>query len=138
MDVWDIFQMITALVVIVFLANFLLKKLNGLQQPASQVIKIIERVQVSKSSSLCIVQVESEYMLMSISETSNEVIKTFTNEEKEAIQQRLAKKQHSHESGQLTSQVAAFSNERAASLTTYIKKWKKQYAEFQKKGINKT
>ncbi|GEN50630.1 flagellar biosynthetic protein FliO [Alkalibacterium pelagium] len=138
MDVWDIFQMITALVVIVFLANFLLKKLNGIQQPSSQVIKIIERVQVSKSSSLCIVQVESEYMLMSISETSNEVIKTFTDEEKEAIQQRLAKKQHSHEAGQLTSQVAAFSNDRAASLTTYIKKWKKQYAEFQKKGINKT
>jgi flagellar protein FliO/FliZ len=138
MDVWDIFQMITALVVIVFLANFLLKKLNGLQQPSSQVIKIIERVQVSKSSSLCIVQVESEYMLMSISERSNEVIKTFTDEEKEAIQQRLAKKQHSHEAGQLTSQVAAFSNDRAASLTTYIKKWKKQYAEFQKKGINKT
>lgn len=138
MDIMDIFQMITALVVIVFLANFLLKKLNGIQQPSSQVIKIIERVQVSKSSSLCIVQVESEYMLMSISETSNEVIKTFTNEEKEAIQQRLAKKYHSSDAGQKASQIAAFSSNRAATLTTYIKKLKKQYAEFQKKGTNKT
>lgn len=119
-------QMIASLVVIVFLANFLLRKLNKFQQPSSQVIKIIERVQVSKTSSLCIVQVESDYMLMSISDTSNEVIKTFTTEEKDAIQQRLNKKH------------GTLDTNRAATLTTYIKNMKQQYAEFQKRGVDKT
>lgn len=122
----DILQMIASLVVIVFLANFLLKTLNKFQQPSSQVIKIIERVQVSKTSSLCIVQVESDYMLMSISDTSNEVIKTFTKEEKDAIQQRLNKKH------------GTLDTNRAATLTTYIKNMKQQYAEFQKRGTDKT
>ena len=122
----ELLQMIASLVVIVFLANFLLKKLNKFQQPSSQVIKIIERVQVSKTSSLCIVQVESDYMLMSISDTSNEVIKTFTKEEKEAIQQRLNKKH------------GTLDTIRAATLTTYIKNMKQQYAEFQKRGTDKT
>lgn len=121
----DMLQMIASLVVIVFLANFLLKKLNKFQQPSSQVIKIIERVQVSKTSSLCIVQVESDYMLMSISDTSNEVIKTFTKEEKDAIQQRLNKK---HDKSDTNG---------AATLTTYIKKMKQQYAEFQKRGTDR-
>ena len=122
----DMLQMIASLVVIVFLANFLLKKLNKFQQPSSQVIKIIERVPVSKTSSLCIVQVESDYMLMSISDTSNEVIKTFTKEEKDAIQQRLNKKH------------GTLDTNRAATLTTYIKNMKQQYAEFQKRGVDKT
>ena len=122
----ELLQMIASLVVIVFLANFLLKKLNKFQQPSSQVIKIIERVQVSKTSSLCIVQVESDYMLMSISDTSNEVIKTFTTEEKDAIQQRLNKKH------------GTLDTNRAATLTTYIKNMKQQYAEFQKRGTDKT
>lgn len=122
----ELLQMIASLVVIVFLANFLLKKLNKFQQPSSQVIKIIERVQVSKTSSLCIVQVESDYMLMSISDTSNEVIKTFTTEEKDAIQQRLNKKH------------GTLDTNRAATLTTYIKNMKQQYAEFQKRGVDKT
>ena len=121
----ELLQMIASLVVIVFLANFLLKKLNKFQQPSSQVIKIIERVPVSKTSSLCIVQVESEYMLMSISDTSNEVIKTFTTEEKDAIQQRLNKKH------------GTLDTNRAVTLTTYIKNMKQQYAEFQKRGTDR-
>lgn len=121
----ELLQMIASLVVILFLANFLLKKLNKFQQPSSQVIKIIERVPVSKTSSLCIVQVESDYMLMSISDTSNEVIKTFTKEEKDAIQQRLNKKH------------GTLDTNRAATLTTYIKNMKQQYAEFQKRGTDR-
>lgn len=126
MGLAELVQMIASLVVIVFLANFLLKKLNNFQQPSSNVIKVIERVQVSKTSSLCIVEVGSAYMLMSISETSNEVIKTFTDDEKEAIEQRLSKKH------------AGSDANRSSTLTTYIKNMKTQYAEFQKKGTHKT
>lgn len=126
MGLAELVQMIASLVVIVFLANFLLKKLNKFQQPSSNVIKVIERVQVSKTSSLCIVEVGSAYMLMSISETSNEVIKTFTPEEKEAIEQRLSKKHSGSDAN------------RSSTLTTYIKNMKTQYAEFRKKGTHKT
>lgn len=82
-------QMLIALLLIIVLANFLLKKLNNVNQVRSKAIKIIERVPVSKSSSLCIVQVGSQYMLMSFSEHSNEVIKEFSQQEKEEIQQRI-------------------------------------------------
>lgn len=88
----QVLQMILALGVIILLANYLLKKLNTLTRSSSAVIKVIERVPVSKTSSLSIVQINSEYMLMSMTETTNEVLKTFSKEEKEAIQQRLAEK----------------------------------------------
>lgn len=131
MNPLDILQMIIALVLIVLLANFLLKKLNGFQQPSSQVIKIIERVQVSKSSSLSIVQVGSEYLLMSISETSNEVIKTFTAEEKEAIQQRLAKKNQA-----TAKEWAEKSKPYSTQIMTFAKNAKNNYKQFQQKGNN--
>ncbi|MEC6747127.1 flagellar biosynthetic protein FliO [Marinilactibacillus sp. XAAS-LB27] len=82
-------QMVAALIFIIVLANYLLKKLNRINQGNSKAIKIIERVPVSKNSSLCIVQVGSQYFLMSFSDQSSEVIKEFTQEEKEDIQQRL-------------------------------------------------
>ncbi|PRY77513.1 flagellar biosynthetic protein FliO [Alkalibacterium olivapovliticus] len=132
MNFIDIIQMIIALVVIVFLANFLLKKLNSIQQPTSQVIKIIERVQVSKSSSLSIVQIESDYLLMSLSETSNEVIKTFTEEEKEAIQKRLARKNQGN-AKEWAEKTKPYSNK----LIKKLRELKQNYSQFQKKGNNK-
>lgn len=92
MGLADLLQMIAALGVIILLANYLLKKLNNFQHSTSTIIKVIERVPVSKNASLCIVQVESDYLLMSMTENSNEVLKTFDEKEKEAIQQKLARK----------------------------------------------
>ncbi|WP_413526849.1 flagellar biosynthetic protein FliO [Marinilactibacillus psychrotolerans] len=85
-------QMLFALLLIIILANFLLKRLDRMNQVRSKAIKIIERVPVSKSSSLCIVQVGAQYMLMSFSEHGNEVIKEFSQQEKEEIQIRLHQK----------------------------------------------
>ncbi|EXJ22394.1 hypothetical protein ADIAL_1980 [Alkalibacterium sp. AK22] len=130
MDLNDLLQMILALILIVFLANFLLKKLNHFQQPAGQVITIIERVQMSKASSICIVQVGTEYMLMSVSDSQNELLKTFTPEEKEAIQQKLAQKQ---------SAAKVFKSEGKAEKLiglagSQYKNMKAQYADFREKG----
>ncbi|MCC5890866.1 MAG: FliO/MopB family protein [Alkalibacterium sp.] len=131
----DIVQMILALALIIFLANFLLKKLGSFQKSNSQIIKIIERVPVSKSSSLCIVQVESEYMLMSISESSNDIIKTFSDEEREAIQFRLARKQPDVKSEEAIHKMKDSNAVRL--LLEKLDAMKKDYKEFQKKGINK-
>lgn len=131
----DIVQMILALALIIFLANFLLKKLGSFQKSTSQIIKILERVPVSKSSSLCIVQVESEYLLMSISESTNEVIKTFSDEEKEAIQLRLARKQPDAKNKEAIHKIKESSA--VHLLSDKLDTLKKDYKEFQKKGINK-
>lgn len=135
MDFTDIIQMILALALIIFLANYLLKKLGSFQKSSSQIIKIIERVPVSKSSSLCIVQVESEYVLMSISESSNEIIKTFSDEEKEAIQLRLVKKQPDIKSEEAIHKIK--DNGAVRLLSDKLDTLRKDYSEFQKKGINK-
>lgn len=82
-------QMLFVLFLIIILANFLLKRLDRINQVRSKAIKIIERVPVSKSSSLCIVQIGTQYMLMSFSESGNEVIKEFSQKEKEDIQKRI-------------------------------------------------
>lgn len=131
----DIIQMIAALAVIIFLANFLLKKLGSFQKSTSQIIKIIERVPVSKSSSLCIVQVESDYMLMSISESSNEIVKTFSEEEKEAIQLRLARNQPDAKQQETIHKMKDSSVVR--QLSDKLDTLKKNYKAFEKKGTNK-
>ncbi|WP_208558981.1 flagellar biosynthetic protein FliO [Marinilactibacillus kalidii] len=89
MDLSQISQMVAALLFIIVLANYLLKKLNKLNQGNSKAIKIIERVPVSKNSSLCIVQVGNQYFLMSFTDQSSEVIKEFSQQEKEDLQQRI-------------------------------------------------
>jgi len=125
----DIGQMLVALSVTVLLANFLLKKLNNVSRSSSEVIKVIERVPVSKSSSLSIVQVESEYMLMSISETKSEVIKTFTQEEKEAIQKRLIQSRQAKEvSNKLEPYTEQFDKVKDSLLHKY-KEFEKQRKE---------
>lgn len=89
MGLGQVFQMLAALFVIIVLANYLLKKLNKINQVRTKAIKVIERVPVSKSSSLCIVQVGNQYMLMSFSEQGSTVVKEFTVEEKAEIQQKI-------------------------------------------------
>lgn len=131
----DSIQMIAALAVIIFLANFLLKKLGSFQKSTSQIIKVIERVPVSKSSSLCIVQVESDYMLMSISESSNEIIKTFSEEEKEAIQLRLARNLPEAKQQEAIHKMKDSSVVR--QLSDKLDTLKKNYKAFEKKGTNK-
>ncbi|OJF90885.1 flagellar biosynthetic protein FliO [Alkalibacterium sp. 20] len=125
MGLADIGQMLLALGATVLLANFSLKKLNKYSHSTSEVIKVIERVPVSKSSSLSIVQVESEYLLMSISETKSEVIKTFTQKEKEAIQKRLIQ---SRQSKEMASKISPYSKQVIKIKETILHK-AKQFEE---------
>lgn len=113
----DLLQMLIALSATVLLANYLLKKLNNVSHSKSEVIKVIERVPVSKTSSLSIVQVDSEYLLMSISETKSEVIKTFTQDEKEAIQKRLSEnKETKNGKDSLASYIKRFKDTKGKSI----------------------
>lgn len=89
----SVLQMLFALGCIIFLANFILKKLNSMQQKQHHAITIIERVPVSKSSALCIVDIANIYYLMSISDKGSEIVKELSKEEQIEIDRRVKEKQ---------------------------------------------
>lgn len=78
---------IAALVLIIYLANLLLRYLNGLSSKKTQSLQVIERLPLSKTSSLCIVKVVETYYLMSFTEGKNELLKTLSEAEIRVIEQ---------------------------------------------------
>lgn len=76
-----VLRSIFALLVIIWLANVLLKKLNSYTQGQSKAMKIIERFSISKNSSLLIVKILDNYYLMSVNENNSEILKEFTADE---------------------------------------------------------
>lgn len=81
MDFNYVLRSIFALILIIWLANVLLGKLNKYTQGQSKSIQIIERFSISKNSSLAIVKIVATYYLMSFNEGSNEILKEFTADE---------------------------------------------------------
>lgn len=76
---------VVALIVIILAANYGLKYLSTFMTKRNQVIKVIERTPISKSSALCIVEIADTYYLMSFTDTRNEILRELTTEEKEKI-----------------------------------------------------
>lgn len=81
---------IVALVVVIWLANVVLKYLNKYSNNTTKSIQIVERISVSKTSSLAIVKIVGNYYLMSFSENSSETIKQFSEAEVKEIEAKLA------------------------------------------------
>lgn len=81
---------IVALVVVIWLANVVLKYLNKYSNNTTKSIQIVERISVSKTSSLAIVKIVGNYYLMSFSENSSETIKQFCEAEVKEIEAKLA------------------------------------------------
>lgn len=80
-----VLRSIFALIIIIWLANVLLKQLNKYTQSQSKSIQIIERFSISKNSSLAIVKIVETYYLMSFNESSNEILKEFSEEEVDEV-----------------------------------------------------
>ena len=66
---------VVALLIIIVAANFLLQKMNRLSSKSSSNMQIIERMAVSRTSSICIVEIMGKYYLMSCTEQHNEILK---------------------------------------------------------------
>lgn len=111
-----ILRSIIALVVVIWLVNVLLKYLSQYTNKQTTTIEIIERVSVSKSSSLALVKIVNQYYLMSISENTSEILREFTEEEHLEIEEQLKEK--------------AANEPLALSKTFEIKKLKEKYANF--------
>lgn len=80
-----ILRSIAALIAVIWLVNVVLKYLNKFSNKKTNSIQIIERITVSKTSSLAIVRIIDEFYLMSISETSSEILQKLDAEETEVI-----------------------------------------------------
>ena len=80
-----VLKSVVALIVIILAANYGLKYLNTFMTKRNQVIKVIERTPISKSSALSIVEIADTYYLMSFTDTRNEILRELTAEEKEKI-----------------------------------------------------
>jgi len=80
-----VLKSVVALIVIILAANYGLKFLNTFMTKRNQVIKVIERTPISKSSALSIVEIADTYYLMSFTDTRNEILRELTAEEKEKI-----------------------------------------------------
>lgn len=84
-----ILRSILALIVVVWVANIALRYLNNLSIHDKKSIQIVERISVSKASSLAIVKIVNDYYLMSFSDNSTETLQKFTHEEVIEIEKRI-------------------------------------------------
>lgn len=88
-SIFYIVRSIIALVAVIWLANVALKYINKISNNQNRSIQIVERISVSKASSLAIVKILDDYYLMSFSEQNNETLQKFTKEEAAEIEARL-------------------------------------------------
>lgn len=95
MDFNYVLRSIFALILIIWLANVLLGKLNKYTQDQSKSIQIIEQFSISKNSSLAIVKIVNHYYLMSFNENSSEILKEFAIDEVDEIQEMIENREDS-------------------------------------------
>ena len=88
-----ILRTLVALVIVIWLANIAIKYLNNYSKNDMRNIQIVERISVSKASSLAIVKIVNDYYLMSFSEDKNEIIQKFSKDEVFEIEERLEHKE---------------------------------------------
>ena len=90
-----ILRSIGGLIVVIWLANVVLRFLNNVNNGEMKSIQVVERLSVNKTSSLAIVKIVNEYYLMSFSEQKTETLQKFSAEEAAEIEKRLEQKETS-------------------------------------------
>lgn len=86
-----ILRSIAALILVIWLANIALKYLNKYSNAETKSIRIIERISVSKTSSLAIVKILNDFYLMSLTEKNSEILRKFDAEEVKKIEKQQKK-----------------------------------------------
>lgn len=83
--IFPIIKMVVFLIVILYLVVQALKFLNKQMNPENSILQVIQRISVSKSSSIAIVKMFDRYYVMSISENQNKIIKELTLDEIQSL-----------------------------------------------------
>lgn len=76
-----IIKMVIFLLIILYLISQSLKFLNKQINPENEILQVVQRISVSKTSSIAIVKMFEKYYVMSISEQQNQIIKELSAEE---------------------------------------------------------
>lgn len=83
--IFNLIQTVIVLIIVILLANFILKFLNKQMSANNKIVKIIERVAVNKNSYISVVEISGKYYLMSFNENSNEILKELDKKEIEKL-----------------------------------------------------
>lgn len=83
--IFPIIKMVVFLIVILYLVVQALKFLNKQMNPENSILQVLQRISVSKSSSIAIVKMFDRYYVMSISENQNQIIKELTLDEIQSL-----------------------------------------------------
>lgn len=83
--IFPIIKMVVFLIVILYLVVQALKFLNKQMNPENSILQVIQRISVSKSSSIAVVKMFDRYYVMSISENQNQIIKELTLDEIQSL-----------------------------------------------------
>ncbi|AQS54207.1 hypothetical protein BW727_101883 [Jeotgalibaca dankookensis] len=75
MGIEYVIKSIGALAVVILMANILLKKMNAVTTKGAKNMKILEKMPLSRTSSLYIIEVTGKHYLMSGTEQHNEILK---------------------------------------------------------------
>lgn len=78
---FSIVKLIIFLIIIIYLINISLKYLAKYTNQASQKLRIIQKLNVTKTSALGIVQIGEKYYVMSLAEQQNQIIRELTASE---------------------------------------------------------
>lgn len=84
-DFFSLVQTLIVLVLVIFLANWVLKYLNKYMSSKTRIIKIVERLAVNKNSYIGVVKICGKFYLMSFGEGKNEILKELNGEEIEDL-----------------------------------------------------
>lgn len=76
-----IIKMVIFLLIILYFISQSLKFLNKQINPENEILQVVQRISVSKTSSIAIVKMFEKYYVMSISEQQNQIIKELSAEE---------------------------------------------------------
>lgn len=87
-----VLKSVAALVVIIVLANVLLKKMEQFTTKGSKNMRILEKMPLSRTSSLYIVEVLGKCYLMSGTEQHNEILKELSPAEVMEFESRMEKR----------------------------------------------
>ncbi|KRM88638.1 hypothetical protein [Liquorilactobacillus vini] len=78
-------KMIIGLVIVIYLINIFLKFLNHYSLTTNKAFRILQKIPVSKSSSIGIVQILDHVYVMSFSESQNEILFELSTQETQQL-----------------------------------------------------
>lgn len=87
--IWSTIQVIVMLLVVIYLINFTIKYLAKHTNQNNLGMQVLQKMPVTKTSSLAIVKILDQYYLMSLAEQQNQILRELNAEEQAQLVEEL-------------------------------------------------